>query len=87
MKNVNDLMILLKKAIESNSEKKTWFVSFSGHVNLIEVRLYPEGWKAYDDLDELGKKPIYHVRSCYTDKNESIEELYFWVKFKLENEL
>jgi len=87
MKNVNDLMILLNKAVESNSEKKTWFFSFSGHVNLIEVRLYPKGWICHSELEELGLKPEYSVKGAYLENKDSIQELFYWVKFKLENEL
>lgn len=84
MKNVNEVLALLNKAVQTNNETKTWFFSFSGHVNLIEVRLYPKGWICHSELDELGLKPEYFVKGAYLEREESLTELYYWIKFKLE---
>lgn len=84
MKNVNNVLDLLNKAVQANSETTTWFFSFSGHVQLIDVRLYPQGWGSFDDLDKLGQKPEYFVKSAYLDREEQVTELYYWIKFKLD---
>lgn len=87
MKNVNEVLALLNKAVQTNNEKRTWFFSFSGHVNLIDVRLYPEGWRSYEEVDAEGGESIYHVKSAYLDQQEAVNELYYWIKFLLEGQL
>lgn len=84
MKNVNDLMELLNKAIQTNTTEKTWFFSYSGHVQGMDVRLYPNGWRSYDQVKNSGEaEPECVTRSCYLDRAESVQEMYYWVKFKL----
>jgi hypothetical protein len=87
MKNVNDVLALLNKAVASNNEEKTWFFSYSGHVNLVDVRLYPEGWWAYDKEEEMGRAPKVVMKGGYIDQPESINELYYWIKFLLEGSI
>ena len=84
MKNVNNVLDLLNKAVQANSETTTWFFSFSGHVKLIDVKLYPEGWWAYDKEKEMGRPPVQHMKSAYLDREEQVTELYYWIKFKLD---
>lgn len=86
MKNVNQVIELLNKAIQSNNESKTWFFSYSGHVQLIDVRLYPEGWRSYEQSEEKGEPKIIS-KSCYLDQPESVQELYYWIKFNLNDQL
>ena len=84
MKNTNDLMQLLVEAMKQNNEKKHWFFSYSGHVQGMDVRLYPNGWKSYDSVkNDGGEEPISITKSCYLDNPESVQELYYWVKFKI----
>ncbi|CAB4151632.1 hypothetical protein UFOVP597_27 [uncultured Caudovirales phage] len=86
MKNVNQVIELLNKAVQSNNESKTWFFSYSGHVKLIDVRLYPEGWRSYDQEKEKGEPKVI-TKGCYTDNEESVQELYYWIKFNLSDQL
>lgn len=75
----------MTKAIESNkNNEKTWFFNYSGHVELFEVRLYPEGWWSYEEEAEMGREPMRIVKSCYLHDAEKVEELYWWCKFQIE---
>lgn len=38
-------------AIISNNTKAKVFVQYSGHVNVVDVRIYSNGWKAYEHPD------------------------------------
>jgi hypothetical protein len=87
MKNVNDVLELLNKAVQSNNETKTWFFSYSGHVELIDVRLYPQGWRSYDDVDKLGGEPVYYTKGAYVSDEERMTELYYWIKIMLEDNI
>lgn len=83
MKNSNDLMQLLMEAMKQNNEKKHWFFSYSGHVEKLDVRLYPTGWQSYDDEKNNGIQSIMVTKDCSLDNPESVQELYYWVKFKI----
>jgi hypothetical protein len=83
MKNLKEVLELINVAIQENG-KRTWFVNYSGHVNLLEVRLYPNGWESSIDCDV---EPLLVTKQCYTDKPESVQEFYYWLKFKIANEL
>ena len=87
MKNVNDVLELLNKAVQTNNENKTWFFSYSGHVQLIDVRLYPEGWRSYDQVEEHGGEPIYYTKGAYLNDEEKLTELYYWIKIMLQEKL
>lgn len=77
MKTINDMMTLLGEAMNENTrDYKTWFFSFSGHVNSIEIRFYPTGW-SHDENRH------FNSLSVYLDNEESIQCAYWWVKTKL----
>ena len=82
MKTINDVMSLMQEAIKQNDENKHWFINFSGHVNQIEVRLYPNGWSSFV---ETGVEPVMFDARCYLDNAESVQEFYYWVLFKIKN--
>lgn len=82
MKNINDLMMLAAEMMQTDDKHK-FFIEYYGHVQKIEIRYYENGWSAWTD-----NKPI--IKSVYTDNKDSleqIEELYFWFKLLLNNEL
>ena len=85
MKKLSDLMELIAIAIEQNNEKKHWFISYSGHVNLIDVRLYPNGW-SNDLIREDGTEVAeFKTKKCYLEDQESVQEMYYWIAFKLDD--
>jgi hypothetical protein len=48
MKDLQDLMSLITKCLEQNNSihnNSQWFVSFSGHVNRLDVAYYQGGWE------------------------------------------
>ena len=79
MKTTNDIMTLLAQAINENSKDyKTWFFSFSGHVDNLDIRFYPTGWSN----DEA--KPFQSL-SVYLDNEDSVQCAYWWIKTKLKS--
>jgi hypothetical protein len=84
MHTVQELFELLLIAQQSNNANKpenrnlpTWFFSFSGHVNKLEIRYYQFGW--------TGKKSD-HIDVCdfvNLDDDDSIQEAYYFVKNRL----
>ena len=79
MKTLTELLELTNKAITNNgSTYSQWFIDFSGHVNKIEIRYYRCGW-------EMAKEQDYRpdVISIYLDKENSIQEGYWFIKNRL----
>ena len=82
MKNLTDLMQLITKAIQQNSEyQNDWFFNFSGHVNQLDIKYYFTGW-------EMDKKSN-HCEWCKIDlsNEEQIQEAYWFIKTKLKTGL
>nr|DAT32850.1 MAG TPA: hypothetical protein [Caudoviricetes sp.] len=62
------IMKIMKLALEKNSiEKNTVFVDFSGHTNGLQVQIYENGWKAYENPD--------YNEICYFEHNNANEKL------------
>lgn len=77
---LGQIMELSKKV---NTEKRaTIFVSYSGHVNWIEVNVHLNGWRsnstpeimmrAYEDSDEGLQKIIDTLQSIYNDEPQAV---------------
>tara|TARA_R100001440_G_scaffold51286_1_gene71259 strand:- start:356 stop:595 length:240 start_codon:yes stop_codon:yes gene_type:complete len=78
MKTLTDLMQLITKAIQQNSEyQNDWFFNFSGHVNQLDIKYYFTGWESNREKT--------HSESCkiYLSDKEQIQAAYWFIKTKL----
>ena len=74
MKTLAELMELVSLAVQKNGkEMDTWFINYSGHVNLLEIMYCPVGW----DYDR--KKTRFEVR-VYLDREDDIQLAYWFIK-------
>lgn len=75
MKDLTDLLALVTEAVQGSSrDSDTWFFSFSGHVNQLEVSFHRAGWK----LDD------HHYEDCRAYlTEEGIQELYWFIKNRI----
>ena len=82
MKNLQDLMELTTKCLEqsiSPSNSNEWFVSFSGHVNRLDISFYLGGW----DLGN-GKSKGEGADKCNVTLDEAgIQEAYWFIANRL----
>lgn len=59
MKNLQDLMSLTTKCLEQSinpDDTNEWFVSFSGHVNRLDISFYLGGWDLAKGAPNNGDK-------------------------------
>lgn len=74
MKTLADVLELVGYAIQqSKREKNTWFINYSGHVELLEIQYYPIGW------DSEKKKTSFDLR-VYLSKEDDIQLAYWFIK-------
>lgn len=79
MKTLKDLFELIGKAVEENKkDSRTWFIHYSGHVNLIDISFYPTGWGANKDASE-------QKLSQYLNDEDSIQSAYWFIKSRLKS--
>ena len=80
MKTIAELLELTNKAILTRSSLgvKEWFISYSGHVNTIEISYYASGW-------DYATKKGYNAESVRMnlDNPESIQEGFRFIKNRL----
>jgi hypothetical protein len=74
MKTLAELMELVGLAVqESGREMDTWFINYSGHVNLLEIQYCPVGW------DYEHKRTRFDLR-VYLNQEEEIQLAYWFIK-------
>lgn len=74
MKTLADLLVLVGHAIQqSKSEMDTWFINYSGHVQLLEIEYCPVGW------DSEKKKGSFDLR-VYLNNEDDIQLAYWFIK-------
>ena len=75
MKTLNELFELVAKAIEKNNNhtSSTWFIDYSGHVNLLKIRHYLTGWS----------KDNYFESVEFKLNEEGIQGAYWFIKTRL----
>ena len=66
---MNELIVEITKiALEKNKRNKnTIFISYHGHVNLFEIRIYKDGWNFDEDWD--------YEKRLYLDRDETVENI------------
>jgi len=80
MKNLQDLMSLTTKCLEQSINRHNsneWFVSFSGHVNRLDISFYLGGWDLAD-----GKGRDKDRCDVYLDE-AGIQEAYWFITNRL----
>ena len=77
MKTKNDLLQLIMTAIllDSDGKGKKFNISYSGHVNWVEIRYYKSGWKS----GEIGECCDF----VELDDEEKIQEAYWFIKNRI----
>ena len=74
MKTLAELLELASKAIQqSGREMDTWFINYSGHVQLLEIQYCPVGW------DSEKKKTNFDLR-VYLNNEDDIQLAYWFIK-------
>lgn len=76
MKTLADLFQLVAQATEENRENRnTWFIRFSGHVNIIKLEYWFSGYDSkYPDSRESLEEKI---------TEEGIQSAYWFIKTRL----
>lgn len=84
MKTINDVLILVNRAIAQNQDTiniemmPQWFISYSGHVNKMSVMFHKTGWSA-DKAD----KGLFDDCEINLSKEDEIQEMYWFIKNRL----
>lgn len=80
MKTIAELLELTNKAILTRSSLgvKEWFISYSGHVNTIEISYYASGW-------DYATKKGYNAESVRInlDNPGSVQEGFWFIQNRL----
>jgi hypothetical protein len=75
VKTLKEVLELASEAILQNSKSyKTWFIDYSGHVGLLQVRYYPAGWSSNREDNVMREV------SAYTDNEEDLQLAYWFIK-------
>lgn len=75
MKTLKEVLELASEAILQNSKShNTWFIDYSGHVNLLQIRYYPVGWSSNREDNVMREV------SAYTDNEEDLQLAYWFIK-------
>ncbi len=78
MKTLTDLFQLVAQATEQNGEElRTWFFSYSGHVNKMSIDYYFTGWIKNGKSTGLSEE----IEQTLTP--EGIQALYWFIKTRL----
>lgn len=79
MKDLTQLFKLVAKAVEQNYNgdvfKRHWFINYQGHVNRIDIRYYPHGWK------EDNREYCEEIQEYLTE--DGIQSAYWFIKTRL----
>ena len=76
MKTLKDLFDLIAQATNENCpDSRTWFFSFSGHVNTLDITYYSTGWDV--DKEHLREQ----IKEYLTE--EGIQATYWFIKTRL----
>jgi len=79
MKSKEQLLSMINLAIMNNGNTHfQWFIDFSGHVNVIDVRYYRAGW---DESIKNNYQP--QICTIELDNKDSIQEGYWFINNKL----
>ena len=63
MKRLSELMAIAIQHSQNPEQNVTWFINYSGHVKLLEIRYYPEGytdenWESAEKFSEYLDKDL-----------------------------